>query len=151
MPQSLSIAYMHAVFSTKERQPFLENVTVREILWGYINKSTDRLDCPAVAIGGTADHIHVLFRFSRGITQSDWVKEIKRSSSIWIKEAHPALNGFHWQGGYAIFSVSVSSLDAVAKYIQRQESHHHKMGFQDELRALLHKHGLEWDECYLWE
>jgi hypothetical protein len=58
---------------------------------------------------------------------------------------------FEWQGGYADFSVSQSNLEQVKQYIAGQEEHHRNIGFQDELRALLRKHEIEWDEKYVWD
>ena len=69
----------------------------------------------------------------------------------WLKEQGVDFIGFEWQGGYADFSVSQSNLEQVKAYIARQEDHHRKMTFQDELRALLRKHQAEWDERYVWD
>ena len=71
-------------------------------------------------------------------------------SNLWLKEKY-ILSSFEWQGGYAAFSVSQSNLDEVRRYIANQEEHHKKISFQDEVRALLRRHQLEWDERYLWE
>jgi len=79
------------------------------------------------------------------------VKELKRVSSVWIKEQGRDLADFEWQGGYADFSVSFSNLDAVKKYVANQEEHHRKTSFQEELRALLDKHQEPYDERYLWD
>jgi hypothetical protein len=95
--------------------------------------------------------VHLLARFSRTKTQAEWVKELKRVSNRWLKERSHEFDEFEWRGGYAIFSVSPSNIDAVKEYIAQQEEHHRKMPFQDELRALLRKHQLEWDERYLWD
>ncbi len=92
----------------------------------------------------------MLARLGRTIALADWIKELKRVSSVWIKEAH-CKRLFQWQGGYAAFSVSASNLERVKKYIERQEQHHHKVSFQDELRALFRKHKMEWDERYVWD
>ena len=102
-------------------------------------------------VGGVADHVHLLCRFSRTITQAEWVKELKRVSNLWLKEQGDEYVEFQWQGGYADFSVSQSNLEQVTRYISEQESHHRKMSFQDELRALLRKHNMEWDERYIWD
>lgn len=110
-----------------------------------------QLDCPPLIVGGVADHVHVLVRFGRGITQSEWVKELKRVSSLWIKSQHAELPHFAWQSGYGIFSVSVSSLDQVEAYIRKQEEHHQKISFQEEYRAFLHKHREHCDERYVWD
>src|SRR5258708_2007792 len=87
-------------------------------------------------------------RFGRTITQAEWVKELKRVSNLWLKEKH-LIRDFEWQGGYADFSVSVSNLEIVKKYIAKQQYHHRKMNFQDEFRTLLRRHEVEWDERYI--
>ena len=98
-----------------------------------------------------ADHVHLLARFGRTITQAEWVKEVKRVSNQWLTEQSLEFADFEWQGGYADFSVSPSNLAQVKEYIAGQEQHHRKMTFQDELRTLLRKHELEWDERYIWD
>lgn len=96
------------------------------------------------------DHVHQLARFSRTITQAEWVKESKRVSNLWLKKEFD-IRQFEWQGGYAAFSVSQSDLEQVKKYITNQGEHHKKISFQDELRLLLKQHNVEWDERYVWE
>ena len=151
MPQSLSIVYLHFVFSTKERRPFLRDKTVREALHAWLGSVSKQLDCPPILVGGVEDHVHLLCRFARTITQAEWVKELKRVSNGWLKEQGREYADFEWQGGYADFSVSQSNLEQVKQYIANQEEHHRKMSFQDELRELLHKHQQEWDERYVWD
>ena len=161
MPQSLASVYVHAVFSTKDRRPFLRDLALRESLHGYLGAVSKKLECAPLRIGGVEDHVHLLFRLSRTITLADWVKEMKRVSNIWLKQQPQApvslegpaapLSEFAWQGGYACFSVSVSNLESVIHYINRQIEHHRKSTFQDELRALLQKHGETWDEKYVWD
>ena len=92
----------------------------------------------------------MLARFGRTITQAEWVKELKRVSNLWLKKEHGLLT-FKWQGGYADFSVSESNVEQVKRYIANQEQHHRKIGFQDELRSLLQRHRIEWDERYVWD
>ncbi|MDQ2922160.1 MAG: transposase, partial [Acidobacteriota bacterium] len=94
--------------------------------------------------------IHLLARFGRTITQAEWVKELKRVSNLWLKEQGDC-DDFEWQGGYADFSVSQSNLEQVKSYIANQKHHHQKLTFQDEVRALLTKHQMEWDERYIWD
>ncbi len=110
-----------------------------------------RLGCPSIIAGGTDDHIHQLIRLSRTIAQSEWIKEIKRESTLWIKRSDPRLNKFAWQAGFGMFSVSPKDLDVVRQYIASQKEHHRKFTFQDEFRALLKQYGLEWDERYVWD
>ncbi len=95
--------------------------------------------------------MHLLGRLGRSISQAEWVKELKRVSNLWLKEQEPELADFEWQGGYACFSVSQSNLEPVLHYISHQEEHHRKSDFQTELRALLRRHQLEWDERYVWD
>lgn len=154
MPQSLSVVHIHLVFSTKDRRPFLRDQKVREAAHAYLGEISKRLDCPPILVGGVENHLHVLARFGRMITQAEWVKELKRVSTGWLKEQGREYADFQWQGGYSDFSVSQSNLDRVIKYIANQEEHHRKMNFQDELRALralLRKHKMEWDERYVWD
>lgn len=151
MPQSLSAVYLHLVFSTKERRPFLDHPVLRSEMQAYLGGVSRQLDCPAIIVGGVLDHVHVLARYGRTITQADWVKELKRASSLWVKDRHTGLADFAWQSGYGVFSVSVSNLDAVREYVAHQEEHHRKSTFQDGFRALLRKHGMEWDEQYVWD
>jgi putative transposase len=151
MPQSLSAVYIHLVFSTKERRPFLRDNDMRAALHAYLGATSKMMECPPIIVGGIEDHVHILARLARTITQAEWAKELKRVSSLWLKEQDSHYSDFHWQGGYACFSVSESNLAQVKRYIANQEEHHRKISFQDELRALLSKHGLEWDERYVWD
>jgi putative transposase len=151
MPQSLSAVYIHLVFSTKDRRPFLRDKPTRDALHSYLGGISKQLDCPPIIVGGVEDHVHLLARFGRTITQAEWVKELKRVSNLWLKERGRDYADFGWQGGYADFSVSQSNLEQVKQYIAGQDGHHRKIGFQDELRALLKRHEIEWDEKYVWD
>ena len=150
MPQSLSAVYIHLVFSTKSRQPFLRDSDMRVALHAELGGISKRLDCAPIITGGMEDHVHLLARFGRTITQAEWIKELKRVSNSWVKKKY-SISDFEWQRGYADFSVSQSNLEQVTKYIGNQEDHHRKISFQDEVRALLRRHRLEWDERYFWE
>ena len=151
MPQSQSAVYLHLVFSTKERRPFLKDQVLRSECHAYLGGVSKKLECPVILAGGVEDHVHLLARQSRTITQADWVKKLKRASSLWIKDRDPAAKEFAWQAGYGFFSVSFSHLEKVTEYIARQEEHHRVRSFQDEFRAMLAKHRIEWDEKYLWD
>ena len=151
MPQSLSVVYIHLVFSTKDRRPFLRNLELRAALHAYLGEISKRLDCSPLEVGGVEDHVHLLSRFGRCLTQAEWVKELKRVSHHWLDRQSPEFSQFGWQGGYADFSVSQSNLDQVKQYIRNQEEHHRVMSFQDELRSLLRKHNMQWDERYIWD
>jgi putative transposase len=151
MSQSHSAVFLHLIFSTKNREPFLRDPSLREEVHAYLGGISKKIDCQPIIVGGVADHVHLLARQGRGITQSDWVKEVKRVSSHWIKDRGPGMKNFAWQSGFGIFSVSPSKLDAVEQYIATQEEHHRTTPFQDEYRMFLRKHGVKWDERYVWD
>jgi REP-associated tyrosine transposase len=83
MPQSLSAVYIHLIFSTKERYPYLREDDLQRALHSYLGEVSKRLDCPPIRVGGVEDHVHILARFGRTITQADWIKELKRERYIW--------------------------------------------------------------------
>jgi REP element-mobilizing transposase RayT len=151
MPQSLSNIVVHICFSTKDRQAWLRDPTVRDEFFHYLGGVSAHLGCPTIIVGGHIDHIHLLGRLARTITIADWVKELKRVSSTWAKERFPDLRLFHWQEGYGAFSVSQSGIDRAIEYIRNQEAHHDRLSFQDEFRTLLTKHKIAWDERYVWD
>jgi putative transposase len=151
MPQSLAQIYLHLVFSTKERRPFLQRKELREDTHAYLAGTCKGLASPCLIVGGVEDHVHVLCRLSRTHSVAELVKELKRSSSIWIKGKVPQLEAFHWQDGYGAFSVSPSHVEALKRYIANQEAHHRRESFQEEFRRLLNKYGVEYDERYVWD
>ena len=106
------------------------------------------MGCHPVIAGGVADHVHVLSALSRTVTVADWIKELKRVSSIYMKQVHPR---FAWQSGYGAFSVGREQIEVVKAYIANQEAHHRKVSFQDEYRQLLDVQGVTWDERYVWD
>jgi putative transposase len=151
MPQSLSQILIHVVFSTKERRPFLQDQLLREELHRYLGGILAKLECQPLIVGGVEDHVHFLCALSRNCTAADMIKEVKRSSSAWIKTKDPALAAFAWQAGYGVFSIGASQIDDVRNYIAQQEQHHRQMSFQDEFRKLLQRYGVEFDESYVWD
>src|SRR5947207_3439226 len=104
VPQSLSAVYIHLVFSTKDRRALLRDKPRRDALHAYLGGISKQLDCPPIRVGGIEDHVHLLGRFGRTLTQADWVKELKRVSNLWLQEQAPAYADFEWQAGYADFS-----------------------------------------------
>ncbi len=151
MAQSLAKVLLHVVFSTKERRPFLRNPQLREETHRYLGGILNGLGCPSIAVGGVEDHVHVLSTLSRTHTISDLIKEVKRSSSLWIKDREPELAAFAWQGGYSAFSLVYSQLEKVRHYIANQEEHHRRQSFQDEFRELLRRYQIPYDEAYVWD
>jgi len=151
MPQSFSAIYLHAMFSTKERLPLLRSAKLRQALHAYLGATSRQLGCVPLQVGGTEDHVHVLAQLGREVSAAEWIKEIKRVSSRWVKAQDAALRDFRWQDGYAAFSVSVSNCDAVRAYIADQERHHARLDFRRELVTLLERYDVKWDERYLWD
>lgn len=151
MAQSLARLWTHLIFSTKDRFPFLSDKVLRREMHAYLATMLRKHDCETLIVGGVEDHTHSLFALSRTHAIANVVKEVKRTSSGWIKEASVRLSKFHWQGGYAAFSVSQSNLADVIRYIDNQEEHHKKVSFQDEYRAFLNAYKIEFDERYIWD
>jgi REP element-mobilizing transposase RayT len=148
MPQSLARLGVHLVFSTKGREPLIAPET-QLALFAYLAGTLNAIGCTALEVGGVVDHVHLLFLLSRTIAPADTIEELKKESSKWAKEnVHPR---FYWQGGYGIFAVRASNEPAVAAYIKNQEEHHRERTFQDEVRALMRKHGTPLDERYFWD
>ncbi len=151
MPQSLSKIAVHIVFSTKHRKPLLRK-EIRSELYPYMATILrQNVDSPAIQIGGVEDHIHCLVLLSRKFAIKNVIEVMKTETSKWVKKQTAPLRGFYWQSGYGAFSVSESNIAAVKRYIVDQEEHHKKMTFQDEFRILCRRHGIDWDERYVWD
>ena len=151
MAQSLARLWIHLIFSTKNRFPFLSDKKLRTDIHAYLAKLLREQDCETLIVNGVEDHVHALFALSRTHSIASVVREIKRTSSGFAKELSATLAKFHWQGGYGAFSVSESKRPDVIRYIDNQETHHLKVTFQDEFRALCKRHGIEIDERYVWD
>lgn len=150
MPQSLVKLATHITFSTKHRQPFIDDA-IEPSLHAYLGSVLHSVDCIPVKIGGYTDHVHILCLLSRKIALMDVMEEIKKRSSKWIKGEGELYQNFYWQEGYGAFSVNPTEMDKVIGYIDNQHEHHRKITFQDEFRAFLKKYGIEYDERYVWD
>ena len=141
-PQSLSNLLVHLVFSTKHRSPTISDP---RRLHTYMATTLSNHGCPCLVVGGTADHVHLLFNQSRTASLSQIVEKVKTSSS---KMLGP---DFGWQSGYGAFSVGPTEVDRIRRYVETQEDHHRKTSFQDEFRTLCKEAGVAWDEKYVWD
>lgn len=150
MSQSLVKMYMHIVYSTKQRVKILIP-EVRPALYAYTGGVCNNLECHPIRIGGHLNHIHVLCAMSKKIALMDFIKEIKTSTSKWIKTQGGNFSRFHWQDGYGAFSVSPDRVPVITNYISNQEEHHKKILFEDEYRAFLKEYNIEYDERYVWD
>jgi REP element-mobilizing transposase RayT len=141
---------MHIVFSTKNRQSFIDK-NIQNELYPYISGISKNLETPVLAIGGVEDHIHILCLLSRKIALMKFIEEVKKNSSKWIKTKGQTYSNFYWQNGYGGFSVNPTEIEIVKKYIHNQQEHHKKRTFQDEYRAFLKKYNVPFDEKYVWD
>ena len=151
MAQSLSQLYLHLVFSTKNHAPFLREQVLRANTHAYLAGTCRKLYCPSLVVGGIADHVHILYRLAKDVSVSVFIRELKRSSSQWVKTEDERLSDFHWQNGYGAFSVSPGHVDGLRKYIVGQEEHHRQESYQEEFRRLLKKYGIAYEEQYVWD
>jgi putative transposase len=150
VPQSLSKVILHIIFSTKNREPWL-NSEVRPRLHAYLATVCRDLGAELVRVGGVSDHVHIVTTLPRTLSQAQLIEQIKKASSKWIKTLDSRYRGFFWQRGYGAFSVSPSQLEAALQYVESQQEHHRTRTFQEEYRELLRRHGVEFDERYVWD
>jgi REP-associated tyrosine transposase len=150
MPQSLSKVIVHIIFSTKDREPWLDS-NVRPRIHAYLATICRDLGTDFVHVGGVSDHVHIVTTLPRTLSQAQLIEQIKKTSSKWIKTVGARYRGFTWQRGYGAFSVSLSQLEPVRRYIDGQQEHHRTRAFQEEYRELLRKHGVDFDERYVWD
>ena len=150
MSQSLSKVYLHIIFSTKDRLPLITSQIESE-LYKYMSGILRNLDCLAIKIGGTSDHLHILNSLSRTITQSSMLGILKKDSSKWLKTKGVGFRNFHWQNGYGIFSISESKLNSTKKYIENQPEHHKLRSFKDEFMDFIKRYNMDYNDQYLWD
>ncbi len=141
---------VHIIFSTKDRLPMIDG-NIRQSLHAYIAGLINNGHGATRIVNGTADHIHILADLQPRFSPADLLREIKSNSSRWVHLNHHGKSKFAWQIGYAIFSVSNSSIPKVAEYIINQEEHHRKVSFEEEYLKFLKKHGIQYDQRYIFD
>ena len=149
MSQTLVSLLVHLVFSTKNRADLIAP-EIETDLFAYMSATLKNRGSPCLAINGTTNHVHLLLSLSKNDALSVVVRELKKSSSKWIKSRGVEFKDFVWQDGYGAFSVGQSNVAALKLYIARQKEHHRGRSFEEELLALLEKYGVRYDEEYLW-
>jgi REP element-mobilizing transposase RayT len=149
MSKHLSIL-IHFVWSTKNRLPVI-TPEIKPRLHAYLGGILAKVDAAGLCVNGVEDHVHVYASLPSTITIADAVSVLKSNSTRWVHETFPDTEAFAWQHGYGAFSVSLSEDERVRAYILGQEAHHRQRSFQDEYRAFLRRHNMEWDERYVWE
>jgi putative transposase len=141
---------VHAVFSTKDRLPYLVEDR-RNDVFSYVGGILREIRCDSLSINGIEDHVHIVFRMPGTLAVAEIMQVVKGNSSKWIHEERVLKRTFEWQRGYAAFSVSQSNVERVLQYVANQSVHHRKISFQEEIRELLTLHRIEYDERYLWK
>lgn len=149
MASTLTKVLLHITFSTKNREPTIPE-TLEKDLYAYIGGICRRMESPLLAMGGTADHVHMMVSLGKNVALADLILNVKRDSSKWFKEKGGTLRLFGWQEGYFAFSIGVSNERALRAYIARQKEHHRSVDFKDEMRKFLRKYGVAWDERHIW-
>jgi len=139
--------HYHLVFGTKNLDAMIHEEW-RQRLHAYLGGTVKAADGIPMAIGGVANHVHLLVGLRPTHQLSELLRDIKRQSSAWVhQEIHERL--FQWQDGYGAFTVSTSRIQAIRDYIEGQEEHHRTKTFQEEYLAFLKKNGVEYDSRYL--
>jgi REP element-mobilizing transposase RayT len=150
MPHTYTNVLAHIIFSTKDRQPHID-ADLRSRLFAYMGGVLRDIGATPLIVNGMDDHAHQLVGVPATRSVSEVVRIVKANSSKWVHEEFPERSAFAWQSGYGAFSVSQSNVDLVRQYIAHQEEHHRTMSFQEEYVAFLKRHGIAYDERYVWE
>jgi REP element-mobilizing transposase RayT len=147
MPSTYLSLHYHIVFSTKRREPTIDP-SWRPRLHEYLGGTVNGLDGHPQGIGGTVDHVHLLVGLKSTHRLADFMRELKKATSIWVHD-EIGFAAFGWQEGYGAFTVSPNAIDQVRSYIANQEQHHRTLTFREELVALLERAGVKYDPKYL--
>jgi putative transposase len=145
---SFNSCLIHGVWSTKNRTSLLDS-NLRERPWPYLGGIARENKMKALAVGGTADHVHILVSLPGTLSVAKAMQLLKGNSSKWIHETFPKLADFTWQQGYGAFSIGISGVEATMAYIRNQAEHHKQRTFREEFVAMLRKHGWDFDERML--
>jgi len=139
----------HVVFATKYRKRTIKE-DMQERLYEYIGGTIRGKQGHVIEIGGVEDHVHILAGLSPTLAVSDVIRDVKASSSKWMRE-EGHVDSFEWQKGYGAFTVSYDRVDAIRNYIRNQKKHHKTKTFQEEYIEFLERHGIEFRLEYLFE
>jgi len=149
MANTYTCLHYHIIFSTKNRERWITS-DIEPRIWSYLGGIARENRLVPLTIGGIEDHLHLVLNVPPSVALSKALQLLKGGSSKWMHETFPTLRGFGWQDGYGAFTVSKSNLAEVIRYVEDQREHHRHKTFQEEFRALLDRHGVEYDERYLW-
>lgn len=149
-PGTFTQIYIQLVFSPKHRECLLIE-RIRPRIFEYLSGIATNLGHKSIIINGMSDHVHLFVGLNPKMSISETVKELKRSSSIFIKEQKFFPGKFEWQEGYGGFSYGRSQIDSVYEYIKNQERQHQKRSFREEYMGFLNKYEIEFENQYLFE
>ncbi|MFZ3209181.1 MAG: IS200/IS605 family transposase [Geobacteraceae bacterium] len=149
MANTYTALHYHIVFSTKNREPWLTPDKESRI-WEYLGGIARANGMKALKVGGCDDHLHILLALPTTMTVSKAVQLLKGASSRWIHETDNDMMAFAWQDGYGAFTAGISQISDTIQYIEGQREHHRTKSFQEEYIHFLRKHGVEYDERYVW-
>ena len=150
MPQSLVKNYIHITFSTKNRQPLIDD-KIEDELFKYLGGICENLECNPIIVGGYKNHVHILCLLSRKIALMKLIEVLKSHSSKWIKTKGTNYLKFYWQSGYGGFSVNPNQIDVVKNYILNQKDHHNNKTFKEEYLELLVENEIDYNAKYVWD
>ena len=139
----------HVIFSTKDRLPLL-TPDLRPDMLAYLGGILRKLHGKVIELNARPDHVHGLLSLPPTLAVAEALRVLKSNSSLWVHETRRRAT-FAWQTGYGAFSVSQSNVPAVVSYIRNQDQHHRKLTFQEEFITFLKRHGIAYDERYIWE
>src|SRR3990172_12321849 len=148
MAHTFTNILIHALFSTKHRRPSLD-AELKSELFPYMGGIVAKLNGKPLLINGPSDHVHLLFVQPAALGLAELMEKVKANSSRWVHQHWPQRARFAWQTGYTAFSVSQSRVEAVRTYIRKQEEHHRKKTFQEELVAFLKQHRIAYYPPFL--
>ena len=150
MSHSFTSSLYHCAFSTKGRRRLI-TPALQSRLWPFMGGIARQNDMKALVIGGVEDHVHLLLSLPSTLAIAKAIQLVKGGSSKWVHDTFPEHRAFGWQEGYGAFSIGVSQTDRTIAYINSQADHHRKKTFQEEMLAILKRHGIQYDERYLWD
>ncbi|MBE2229526.1 MAG: IS200/IS605 family transposase [Chitinophagaceae bacterium] len=134
--------WVHAVWSTRERRPFIEPA-VEKAIYQYLASQLEEAGCMVRIVNGMEDHVHCLFRQNPMLSVSDTIKRVKSTSSNWINHQRMLPEKFGWQKGYAVYSVGSSGLEWIQHYIMEQKVHHRHKTYREEMAHFMRMHGMD--------
>ena len=149
--QVIDHVLLHVVFSTKGQRPALKDDALRAAVHAAMRDRLSHSENICVAIGGTADHVHVAVYLSRRMTVNKLVEHLKKATVPLVRSSDEKLRNFAWQQSYMAFSVGLADRDALVRYVETQSELHRTRDFKAELRAMFAKYDVGFDERFVWK